>query len=52
MNDYKDLCNKLLFVYKNKKNLKQKIETGFVNLERFDEQKNLRKYYKTLLTFL
>lgn len=52
MNNYKDLCNKLLFVYKNKKKLKQKIETGFINLERFDEQKNLRKYYKTLLTFL
>lgn len=52
MNDYKDLSNKIIFTYKNKKKLKKKVKIGYNNLNRFDENKNLKMYYQVLLKYL
>ena len=51
-NDYKDLKNKIQkFVLKiNKSEIKNKIKIGYKNLYRFDENKNLEKYYKEIIT--
>jgi len=51
-NDYKDLKNKIQkFVLKiNKSEIKNKIKIGYKNLYRFDEKKNLEKYYKEIIT--
>ena len=52
MNDYKDLSKKIIYVSKNKKKMKNKIQTGFVNLIRFDEKKNLNKYLQIVSKYL
>ena len=49
MNDYKDLSKKIIYVFKNKKKLTNKIKVGYNNLYRFSESKNLNLYYKLVL---
>lgn len=48
MNDYKDLSKKIIYVFKNKSQLKKKISLGFKNLDRFDETRNLNLYYNLI----
>ena len=52
MNDYKDLSKKIIYVFKNKKKLVNKVEIGYKNLHRFEENKNLKLYYQTILHYL
>lgn len=52
MNDYKDLSKKIIYVYKNKKKLSNKVKIGYSNLNRFDENKNLNMYYQIILKYL
>ena len=52
MDDYKDLSRKIIFVHKNKNKLKNKIKIGYDNLYRFDEKKNLEKYYQIICKHL
>ena len=52
MDDYKDLSRKIIYVYKNKQRLKKMIKAGYDNLHRFDKDKNLNKYYQTIVRFL
>ena len=52
MNNYKDLSNKIIYVNKNKKKLINKTLVGYKNLKRFDEKKNLRKYYEIVSKYL
>jgi len=52
MNDYKDLSKKITQVYKNKANFKNKVKIGYDNLHRFDENRNLNKYYKIINKYL
>ena len=52
MNDYKDLSKKIIYVYKNRNKLKNKINIGFNKLFRFNESKNLDMYYQILLKYL
>ena len=52
MNDYKDLSEKIIYVSKNKKKMKNKIQTGYANLIRFDEKKNLNKYLQIISKYL
>jgi len=49
MNDYKDLSKKIIYVFKNKKKLTNKVKVGYNNLYRFGESKNLNLYYKLVL---
>jgi glycosyltransferase involved in cell wall biosynthesis len=46
--DYRDLANKIIYFYKNKKKLKKKTEEGFNSLDRFDLEKNCLKYFKII----
>lgn len=50
-NDYKDLKKKIekFIINKNSRKIQKKIELGFKNLDRFDEIKNLEKYYKEII---
>ena len=52
MDDYKDLSRKIIYVYKKKRRLKNMTKTGYDNLHRFDKDKNLNKYYQTIIRFL
>ena len=52
MDDYKDLSRKIIYVYENKKKLKKIVKVGYDNLYRFDKDKNLNKYYQTVVRFL
>ena len=52
MNDYKDLSKKIIYVSKNKKKMKSKIQTGYNNLNRFSEKKNLGMYYQIISKYL
>ena len=52
MNDYKDLSKKIIYVYKNKKKLINKVKIGYNNLDRFDKNKNLNMYYQIILKLL
>ena len=52
MDDYKDLSRKIIYVYKNKKKLKNMIKIGYNNLHRFDENKNLNIYYQIIAKYL
>ena len=49
INDYQDLSKKIVYVFKNRKKLKNKIKIGYNNLHRFDENKNLNMYYQLIL---
>ena len=44
--NYKDLAKKILFFYKNKKICKKKLNFAIKNLDRFDYNKNIKKYFK------
>ena len=44
--DYKDLAKKIMFFYKNKKICKKKLSVAIKNLDRFDYNKNIQKYFK------
>ena len=46
--DYIKLSNLILHYSKNKKNLSKKILIGYKNLNRFDYNQNLKKYFKTI----
>ena len=50
-NDYKDLKKniKKFIINKNSREIQKKIKLGFKNLDRFDETKNLEKYYKEII---
>ena len=52
MNNVKDLSKKIVYVYKNKNRLKNKVKKGFSELHRFNEKKNLDLYYKIILSIL
>ena len=43
--DHVDLANKIVFYYKNKKKLNQKIQISYQNLKMFNYKKNLKKYF-------
>ena len=49
MNDFKDLSKKIIYVYKNKNKMINKVNTGYNYLHRFDEKKNLKMYYQIIL---
>tara|TARA_Y100000590_G_scaffold450123_1_gene589299 strand:+ start:462 stop:1556 length:1095 start_codon:yes stop_codon:yes gene_type:complete len=51
VNDYKALAKKINYYCKNKFRLKKKILFGFNNLNRFDYNKNCKKYYEVLNNF-
>ena len=46
--DYKDLAKKILYYWKNEKQRKKTIQVGFKNLNRFDYNRNLNKYYSKI----
>mgnify|MGYP001181739612 CR=1 FL=1 len=46
--DYKKLSNLILYYSKNKKKLSKKISIGYKNLKRFDYDRNLKNYLKTI----
>ena len=48
MKDYKSLAKKIEVYFKNKNEYKDKINFSYKNLNRFDFNKNLNKYLKTL----
>ena len=48
MNNYKDLAKKIDYIKKNKAILKKKTLIGYNNLNRFDQETNLNKYYLIL----
>tara|TARA_B100001057_G_scaffold498802_1_gene607150 strand:+ start:2935 stop:4041 length:1107 start_codon:yes stop_codon:yes gene_type:complete len=50
--DYKKLSKLILLFIKNKKQLKNKINFTYKNLEKYDFKKNLMKYYLLLIPFL
>ena len=52
MNNYKDLAKKIEYIYKNKALLKKKTLIGYNNLNRFDQETNLNKYYLILKKYL
>jgi len=47
-NNLKDLCKKIIYVNNNKKIANLKIKIGYKNINRFDYNKNLLGYYKTI----
>jgi len=50
--DYKNLSNLILDYSKNKKKLSNKIRMGYRNLDRFDFDKNIKKYYNEINSLL
>ena len=50
--DYKILSKLILKILRNKKIMYKKIEIGYKNLDRFNYELNLNKYYKTVLQYL
>ena len=50
--DYKNLSNLILDYSKNKKKLSNKIRRGYRNLDRFDFDKNIKKYYNEINSLL
>ena len=44
--DYKDLARKIVFFNKNKKICEKKLNVAIKNLDRFDYNKNIKKYFK------
>ena len=51
-NNLNDLCKKIIYVSKNKKKANLKIRNGYKNIYRFDYNKNLLTYYKTIKELL
>lgn len=47
-NNYKDLSKKLIYFFKNKKKLKNKIQYGYKKLYRFDYDSCLNKYFSVI----
>ena len=52
INNYKDLAKKIFEINKNKTMLKKKTLVGYRNLDRFNQEKNLQKYYLVLKNYL
>ena len=50
--DYQTLSKLILKILRNKKIMYKKIEIGYKNLDRFNYELNLNKYYKTILQHL
>ena len=50
--NYKDLSNKILFYSKNKRKLNKKIQATFKNLNKYDYDRNLKKYYDLVSRFI
>ena len=50
--DYQILSKLILKILRNKKIMYKKIEIGYKNLDRFNYELNLNKYYKTILQYL
>ena len=50
--DYQILSKLILKILRNKKIMHKKIEIGYKNLDRFNYELNLNKYYKTILQHL
>lgn len=50
--DYKKLSKQILFVFKNRKKLKSKINFTYQSLGKYNLDENLRKYYLLLLPYL
>ena len=50
--DYQHLSKLILKILGNKKIMNKKIEIGYKNLNRFNYENNLNKYYKTILKYL
>ena len=50
--DYQILSKLILKILRNKKIMYKKIETGYKNLDRFNYELNLNKYYKTVVQHL
>ena len=50
--DYQYLSKLILKILKNKKIMNKKIEIGYKNLNRFNYENNLNKYFKTVLKYL
>ena len=52
MNNYKDLAKKIHYIKNNKTALKRKTLVGYNNLNRFNQETNLNKYYLILKKYL
>jgi glycosyltransferase involved in cell wall biosynthesis len=52
INNYKDLAKKIFEISKNKTMFKKKTLVGYRNLDRFNQEKNLQKYYLVLKNYL
>ena len=52
MKNYKELAKLIVKCLKNKKLMNSKIKIGYKNLNRFDYNKNLNKYYSIVSTYL
>ena len=50
--DYQILSKLILKILRNKKIMYKKIDIGYKNLDRFNYELNLNKYYKTILQYL
>ena len=50
--DYRNLSKLILKILGNKKVMNKKIDIGYKNLDRFNYELNLNKYYKTVLKYL
>ena len=50
--NYKKLSKKIIFYIKNKKKCKNMINKSFQNLNRFDYNKNLLRYYSVLKRYI
>ena len=50
--DYQNLSKLILKILENKKIMNKKIDIGYKNLDRFNYELNLNKYYKTILQYL
>ena len=50
--DYNDLSKKIILYSKNRKKFNKKILTSFKGLERYDLEKNLKKYQNILVNFI
>lgn len=50
--NYEELSKKILFCYKNKSKCNKIIKKSYLNLKRFDYEKNLNKYFKLVSNFL
>ena len=46
--DFEDLAKQIIYFINNKKKINNKVNYAYKNLNRFDYQKNLEKYFKII----